>query len=53
METLEELTEAIDGTTNVKSVSYEVSEGLWVVTYLNGLDDHVETNELIEFLYNA
>ncbi len=51
---MEELIEALQATTNVKTCSYNCETGYWTITYKNGLNpDEIDNENLIDFLNNA
>lgn len=51
---INELNEALESATNVKSITWSVEKSSWHIQYLNNLpEDFVTTELVIDFLYNA
>lgn len=51
---MNELLEALDAATNVKTVTYDNETKEWTVTYKNGLNpDKMPSEVLIDFLNNG
>lgn len=52
---MEELLTALEGATNVKSITYQRWDGQWKIVYKQYIlkDDYVSSENLIDFLSNA